>query len=166
MELTIHPLEKKFERSNFNCGYEKLDDYLKKQAKQDVNRDLSACFVLADLDNMVRGYYTLSSNSVKREEFPEDLVKKLPPRYGDLPTVLLGRLATDVSIQGQGWGEILLLHALNKCHDLTESMGILAVVVDPIDEKAATFYSKYGFILLPTSGKMFLPMKTIAALVQ
>jgi hypothetical protein len=30
---------------------------------------------------------------------------------------------------------------------------------------AQAFYHKYGFILLPTSGKMFLPIKTIESLV-
>jgi hypothetical protein len=38
----------------------------------------------------------------------------------------------------------------------------MAVVVDPIDEEAVSFYKKYGFIELPGSGKMFLPMNTIA----
>lgn len=28
-----------------------------------------------------------------------------------------------------------------------------------IDEGAVNFYTKYGFIMLPDSGKMFLPMK-------
>jgi hypothetical protein len=40
----------------------------------------------------------------------------------------------------------------------------MAVVVDPIDEDAVRFYQKYGFILLPDSGKMFLPMNIIARL--
>jgi hypothetical protein len=35
------------------------------------------------------------------------------------------------------------------------------MVVDPLDEDAEAFYTKYGFIMLPDSGKMFLPMKTI-----
>ena len=40
----------------------------------------------------------------------------------------------------------------------------MAVVVDPIDESAKNFYKKYGFIMLPDSEKMFLPMETIATL--
>jgi hypothetical protein len=38
------------------------------------------------------------------------------------------------------------------------------VVVDPLDEDAKNFYTKYGFILLPDSRKMFLAMKTIEQL--
>ena len=161
MELKIVNLEKKYDKSKFTCGYELLDNYIRKQAKQDVNRDLSACYVLIDENGIVKGYYTLSANSIKREEFSDDLVKKLPPSYSELPTILLGRLAIDESIKGNGYGEKILLDALNRSLTISESMGSIAVVVDPIDEKAQNFYSQYGFILLPTSGKMFLPMKTI-----
>jgi predicted GNAT family N-acyltransferase len=166
MELTIVTLQKKFDKTRFNCGYLLLDDYIKKQAKQDVNRDLSACFVLVDASDVVKGYYTLSANSIKRDAFSEELIKKLPPSYEDIPTILLGRLAIDESIKGKGWGEILLLDALNRSLSISESVGTIAIIVDPIDEKAQAFYSKYGFIMLPTSGKMFLPMKTIKELVD
>jgi hypothetical protein len=40
----------------------------------------------------------------------------------------------------------------------------MAVIVDPIDEEAINFYRKYGFILLPGSGKMFISMETISGL--
>lgn len=40
----------------------------------------------------------------------------------------------------------------------------MAVVVEPINENAIKFYSKYGFMLLPDSGKMFLSMKAISQL--
>ncbi len=43
-------------------------------------------------------------------------------------------------------------------------VGLMAVIVDPIDKGAEKFYSSMGFILLPASGKIFLPMKTISRL--
>jgi hypothetical protein len=63
MQLTISALEKKFDKTAFECGYPLLDNYIKKQAKQDVSRDLSACFVLVDETLTVKGYYTLSANA-------------------------------------------------------------------------------------------------------
>jgi hypothetical protein len=38
------------------------------------------------------------------------------------------------------------------------------VIVDLVDQDAIRFYEKYDFILLPDSGKMFLPMKTMSGL--
>ena len=164
MKLKIEKLENIHIKEDFSCGYDLLDNYLKRQVNQDIKRKLSSCTVFVDEQNIVKGYYTLSANSIRRQELPEELIKKLPPSYSDLPVILLGRIAIDKSIQGNGFGEILLYNALKKCLDLSNQLGILAVIVDPIDDKAISFYKSYGFIELPTSDKMFLSMKTIEKL--
>ena len=162
LTLALNALHKK---DNFDCGISMLNQYLHTQAKQDVKRKLSACFILADKDNVVKGYYTLSSTSIKRENLPEQIIKKLPPSYYNLPATLLGRLAVDNTCKGQKIGELLLIDALKKCYESSlSSIGSMCVIVDPIDENAIQFYKKYGFVLLPGSGKMFLPMVTIGEL--
>jgi predicted GNAT family N-acyltransferase len=159
--VVLNALHKK---EQFGCGKPFLDNYLHKQAKQDVKKRLSGCFVLADTSNKVEGYYTLSSASIKRSMLPEVIIKKLPPSYQDLPATLLGRLAIDLSCKGKGLGEFLLLDALKRCYNSSLKIGSMAVVVDPLDEDAIHFYKKYGFIQLPDSGKMFLAMETLAGL--
>lgn len=163
--LTV-ALDASHDKKNFNCGKQLLDDYLHKQAKQDIKRKLSACFVLVEDENKkVKGYYTLSSAAIQRGLLPEAIAKKLPPSYKDLPVTLLGRMAVDNSFQGQGLGELLLMDALKRSYDTSmSSVASMAVIVDPIDEVAVNFYKKYGFILLPDSGKMFIAMDTIATL--
>lgn len=162
MSLIIEKLSKEHKKSDFDCENTLLNNYIQKQAKQDVTRDLSACYVLNDdSDKRVLGYYTLSGNSIDRNDFPPELMQKMPPSYVNLPTILLGRLAIDKNEKGKGFGEVLLMHALEKCVNISESLGVLAVIVDPIDEKAITFYAKYGFILIPSNNKMFIPIKTI-----
>jgi len=78
----------------------------------------------------------------------------------------LGRLAIDKDFQGKGIGRILLIDALKRCFDTSVSIGAFAVIVDPLDNEAEMFYEKYGFVKLPDSGKMFLPMKTIKELFE
>jgi len=151
-------------RTGFHCEEETLTRYLQQQAGQDMRRRLSVCYVAADDSNRVIGYYTLSSMSLSRDSIPEAFVKQVPVHYA-VPLVLLGRLARDISVKGQGIGEILLLDALKRaCRISTAHMGALAVVVDPIHDKAAAFYQQFGFIRLPESNMMFLPMKQIEAL--
>lgn len=163
MSFITVPLDSAHKKENFNCGKPLLDDYLHKQAKQDVKRRLSACFILPD-GNETRGYYTLSTASVERRLLPQEIIKKLPPSYSDLPAILLGRLAVSKSYQGQGLGELILMDALKRSYFTSMQVGSMAVIVDPIDEEAVNFYGKYEFISLPDSGKMFLPMATIANL--
>ena len=165
MTMTIQKLENIHIKNDFSCGYDLLDNYLKRQANQDIKRKLTACFILADNHNTIKGYYTLSSASIRKEILPENIVKKLPPAYLDLPATLLGRLAVDSLFKGQGIGELLLLDALKRSyHSSISNIGSMAVIVDPIDEGAIRFYKKYGFILLPDSGKMFITTETISEL--
>ena len=162
--LTV-PLNSSHKKKVFSCGKELLDIYIRKQAKQDVLRKLAVCFVLADSENTIQGYYTLSNAGIPRENLPEEMKIKLPKSYITLPVTLLGRLAVDKNFAGKGFGELLLIDALKRCYFVSaNSIGSMAVVVDPIDKQAIKFYNKYDFIILPDSGNMFLPMKTIAQL--
>lgn len=161
MKPVIENLSKKHQKKDFNCGKELLDNYLHKQAGQDLKRNLAACFVAVDEENTVMGYYTLSSNVIERDTFPPEMASKLPQSYADLPAILLGRLAIDTRFQGRRLGEFLLVDALRRCVNLATQLGVLAVIVDPIDDAAVRFYEAYGFISLPDSGKMFITVKTI-----
>ena len=162
--LTV-PLNSSHNKKDFKCGKELLDNYLHYQAKQDVKRNLTACFILADENHKVKGYYTLSSSGIQREFLTDTIKNKLPVSYHNLPVTLLGRLAVDQSLTRQGIGAMLLLDALKRAYDVSVgNIASMAVIVDPIDEQAVSFYKKYGFVILPDSEKMFLAMKTITEL--
>jgi predicted GNAT family N-acyltransferase len=106
----------------------------------------------------------LASESLGRELIPEAYRNQVPTSY-NASVILLGRLVRDLSGKGNGLGEFLLLEALERSYNLSiNSLAAMAVVVDPINEKAVKFYEKYGFIKLPDSGRMFLSMKVIQKL--
>ena len=164
--LTV-PLNSSHERENFNSGTDVLDRYFKLQAKQDVKRRLSACFVYEDVDSQaIIGFYTLSGSSLPKEVIPDTFCKRLPKSYTSIAMILLGRIAVDLKYQGKGIGKLLLIDALKRCFDASGSVGAFAVIVDPIDSKAFEFYERFGFIELPDSGKMFLPVQTIKELFE
>ncbi len=167
MHYITEPLNSNPKKSDFCCNEKLVDDYFHLQAKQDVKRKLSACFVITTFENQVIGYYTLSSNSINRELLPERIIKKLPNSYLNLPVTLLGRLAIDINFKGKNLGEQLLIDALTRCYFTSiNSIGSIAVIVDPINENAMRFYSKYGFETIPSNGKMFLVMESISKLVN
>ena len=165
MSYQTVPLQNHHKKKDFYCGKALLDNYLQTQAKQDIKRKLSACFVIEDEANNVKGYYTLSNTAIPGDILPVVIKDKMPPSYLDLPATLLGRLAVAFIYKGKGHGEILLLDALKRSYDVSvTSIGSMAVIVNPIDEDAIGFYQKYGFVILADSNKMFLPMETIAIL--
>lgn len=154
-------LAKTHRKQDFRCGKPSLDRYLHNQASQDVKRQLSTCFVLVE-DGLVKGYYTLSGGSIPRDQVPEDLKKRMP--YQDVPVTLLEKLAIDERYKGQRLGELMLLDALARSYDVSvNNLGSMAVIVDPLNDNAKHFYTKYGFISLD-NGRMFLSMNTIRQL--
>jgi predicted N-acetyltransferase YhbS len=163
MDYRTVPLTNHHDKISFSCGKLSLDQYLKIQASQDVKKQVSTCFVLADRKNNVIGYYTLSAASIPHHFITEAFHKRIP-RYNDIPVILLGRLALDKNHHGKGLGNILIADALKRAYAATLSIGALAVVVDPLDDEAENYYSHYGFIKLPASRRMFMPMKTIGSL--
>lgn len=167
MSQLSEPLNSTHKKSDFFCGKEMLDHYLHRQANQDIKRKLAVCFVIKESDtDLIKGYYTLSNGSIDQSNIPLEIQKKLPNSYTSIPTILLGRLAIDQRFQGQGIGKLLLVDALKRCHLISKTIGSFAVIVDPLDLEAERFYKKFGFIKLPDSGKMFLPMKTVSQLFE
>ena len=164
IEFTVEPLAKKHKRADFSCGSEPLDRYLKNQASQDAKRGVAVPFVLVTPVNKVIGYYTLSAFSIELEKLPEAQVRKLP-KYPDVPTTLLGRLATDQNYRGLGLGEHLLMDALHRSYSATSQIASYAVVVDAKDESAVAFYKKYDFQQFQDhANRLFLPMRLIKKL--
>ena len=70
------------------------------------------------------------------------------PRY-PLPTVLIARLAVDQRYQGQRLGSRLLGEALRLAVAASDTVAARLVVVDAIDDQAAAFYRRWGFIDVP-----------------
>ncbi|HEX4944463.1 MAG TPA: GNAT family N-acetyltransferase [Usitatibacteraceae bacterium] len=161
----IEPLAKGHDRSSFACGSEALDTYLRRQARLDGERGVSAPFVLIEPPaRTVLGYYTLSASAVDAGDLPEEFRKKLP-RYPQMPVTLLGRPAVDRSRKGKRLGELLLMDALHKSLDGAAEIAAIAVFVDAKDASAKAFYEHFDFIALPRSPRrLFLPMQTIARL--
>jgi len=163
--LEIFILDKTHNRKAFECEEQQLTDYIKKQVSQDIKKKLAVCFVAIDSDINVIGYYNLSSESLGREQIPDKYLRKVPQNY-NAPVILLGRLARNITAKGTGLGEHLLLDALFRAFTLSEeSIGAMAVIVDPMNQFAIKFYKKYGFEQLPDSEKMFLPMSTIKQII-
>ncbi len=161
----VCPLEKTHDRNSFDCGNEDLNRYLREQARQDAKKRVAASFVFTQPGSpAVLGFYTLSASIIPVDELPPDLMKRLP-RYGQLPVTLLGRLAVDRSLGGQGVGEFLLVDALRRSLEAAQQIAAMAVIVDAKNEQAESFYRHFDFQpFQQTPLRLFLPMGQIAKL--
>jgi GNAT superfamily N-acetyltransferase len=163
MVLKIEALDsRKHDRSDFCCGKDSLDNYIRKQASQDLKKRVSTVFVLIDEPEYnVLVYYTLSTYTVDITALDRDFAKRLP-RYPQLPATLLGRLAVDRRQTGKRYGELMLIDALHRALDASRQVASLAVIAEAIDEVALNFYLKYGFQQFSGNPmKLYFPMKSV-----
>lgn len=162
MSLRYHILQLRadLDRESFDCGEPSLNDFLKRYARQNQEKDLGRTFVavLAD-DPKIYGYYTLASGSVRFDTLPQKL-----PRY-PIPVIHLGRLAVDRAAKGQGLGKILLLDALARSAGIAHQLGTYAIEVYALNQEAKNFYLKYGFTaMLDDEYHLYLSMKDVRKL--
>ncbi|MGH9781616.1 MAG: GNAT family N-acetyltransferase [Candidatus Acidiferrales bacterium] len=159
-DLRIVALDRRHDRIGFTCGAESLDRYLKTQASQDVRRKANAVFVLTEPSEPTRilGYYTLCAMALSQGDIPV-AARKHVPRYPLVSATLIGRLAVAKDRQGQRLGAVLLADALHRAFETASTVGSSMVVVDALDELAAGFYAAHGFVRLPDSLRLVLPMR-------
>lgn len=164
-KYSIAKLSKDHIKNNFSCGIDYLDNYLKKQAGQDIQKNVSVTYALSHQSELeILGFYTLSSTTINPGELPSEFYRKLP-KYPLLPGVLLGRLAVSKTHTGRGLGGHLLIDALKRSVSISHIMGITAVIVDAKNPGASEFYRHYGFIsFIDDPLRLFLPMNTITKL--
>lgn len=140
------PLGADHRLDGFDCGKPALNDWLLRHARQAQGSGSAKTFVVAD-DNRVAGYFSLTVGQVDTLEAPERIRKGMG-QY-PVPVVILARLAVSHQDQGRGIGVGLLQDAIRRTMLIAEQAGIRAMLTHPIDEDAAQFYTRFGFIASP-----------------
>lgn len=157
----IELLSKSHDRNSFDCGSEVLNQFLKRTARQHIQKGISRTFVLVDMEQpeTVIGFFTLSLCEVRTEKLPPQLAKKYPSTVSG---VKLARLAANKDWQRQGIGEILMIEAMQRALLIAENAGVIGLFVDAKDNAVKTYYERYGFVgFEDTPLEMFLPLQTI-----
>lgn len=165
-DLAIEPLASHHDREGFISGVENLDRYFRTQASQDVRCRANGVFVLVRRGepDTVLGYYTLCATALPQGDVPLAARKHIP-RYPLVSATLIGRLAVAAAHQRQGLGALLLADAVERAYASASIVGSSMLVVDAISEQAAAFYEANGFLRLPESLRLVLPMQTIGKLI-
>ena len=147
--------------TTFNSGNEDLDTWLQRHALAAQRMDSARTFV-ATRSGRVIGYFSLTMGSVLRADSPAKLVRGMPAY--PVGMVLLARLAVDQSQHGKCVGAMLLAEALRKAVAAGEVAAARLIVVDAVDDSAAAFYHRYGFIGTPENPlRYYRRMKDVRA---
>ena len=150
------PLRADHDLSRFECGRPVLDEWLRKRAPGNEGSGASRTYVVCE-GARILAYYSLATGSIERKQAPGRVRRNMPD---PIPVMIIGRLAVDVSVQGRGIGRGLLKDAILRTLKAAQIAGIRAILVHALDETAAAFYRKNGFLDSPIDSLiLMLPLE-------
>ena len=129
--------------AQFSCGQPALDHWLKTRALANQAKGFTVVMVVHDVLRVV-GYYGLAPTAVVATVMPRRVRTGQPP--DPVPCLLLGQLATDTAYAGRGIGTGLIKHALARALAGARLIGGRALVVHALDDQAAAFWQRRGFL--------------------
>ncbi|MGH3344899.1 MAG: GNAT family N-acetyltransferase [Carbonactinosporaceae bacterium] len=157
------PIHKDHDVSEFSCGDDTLDEWLRPYALMSHAGGSSRCFVTCR-ENQVVGYYALASASVQNHHATRRVAHGMSR---PIPAVLLGRLAVEAKEQGRGLGSHLLRDAILRTLSAAESVGVRVLLANALNDDAQSFYLNFGFEPSPTdSMHLMLLLKDALALLR
>lgn len=160
MSYRVEPLTAGHDLQAFESGHDTLDNWLHEHARLATGQGTRTYLLLEEATGLVVGYFALAPHLLERDEAPSSVRRGAPRR---IPVILLAKLALEESLHGQGLGSELLVHALTTTIVAARSAGGRLVVVDAIDENAASFYRAHDFKPSPTDPlRLIMKLSTAA----
>lgn len=144
--LAPQPLAATHKLDTFDCGEPVLDDWLKRRALINQFSGASRTFVVTDQSGLVFGYYALAAGAVSHELATGPIRRNMPD---PVPVMVLARLAVDRRAQGVKLGAALLQNAVHRAVAVSENVGVRALMVHALHDRAKAFYEHYGFQASP-----------------
>lgn len=156
------PLADHHDVEAFASGAPTLDAWIRRKARANQASGASRTYVLCRGQRVV-GFYALAAGSVSHDLSPRKLRQNMPD---PVPVIVLGRLAVDTSEQGNGLGRALLRDAVLRVAAAAREVGVAAILVHALNDRAKAFYMAAGFEPSPVDPMvLILRIKDINALI-
>ncbi len=135
--------------STFDSGEAVLDDWLRERALHNMQIAASRTYVVCPAASQrVVGFFALTMGQILARETLGSMRRNMP---GQIPAVVLGRLAIDRAWQGRGLGRAILTEVVRRSLRASAEVSARLVVVHAISPSAEAFYLHHGFARLPVA---------------
>lgn len=138
----------------FSCGIPLIDSWASNRAPSAAKHGTAVTYVSRTVEGEIAGFYTLSAYSVSRDSVLGGWLRRNTPER--IPAILIGMLGVAQQFQGEGLGWKLLQDAIARSRGISLQLGSRAIIVDPYDDSARSFYSHFGFKPIPGTNSMYL----------
>jgi ribosomal protein S18 acetylase RimI-like enzyme len=134
----------------FSCGKDPwqvdLEDFLKNDALDQQALLLSKTYVFYSMNRDPVGFVALSTDAIEMDD------KAVTP-YKKVATLLIGRLAVDVSCQRQGYGRTIMAWVRSEATGMRPGCRFLTVSVEKENASAISFYQSQHFVPAPVESQ-------------
>lgn len=160
MSYRIEALGASHDLDTFDCGHGALNSWLQRHARHATRQGTRTYLLIDEATGAVLGYFAVAPHLLERGDAPRGVARGAPQR---IPSILLAKLALDRALHGKGLGDELLVNALITIVEAARSAGGRLVVVDAVDERAASFYRAHDFQPSPTDPRRLIMKLSTAA---
>lgn len=161
------------DRSGFDCGVERLNNFLNLSAKKQQKDDMTRVYVAVEPGkSTILGYHAINVGTMNVAELAKP--PRGTPSHGEIPVLFLGQVAVDLKVQGLGVGSLLMHHVFEKACVIADEAGCHAVLLDVMSDGGADafakrrgWYEEFGFQSFASNEvRMFMTMKQIRQIVE
>jgi GNAT superfamily N-acetyltransferase len=152
-------------RNKLVSGDAEIDKWFRNHSLNDheKRKHVVTCARFEGEDDLL-GFYALSTVAENAKHLPE--VSFFPFATSlYFPCIQLVYLAVDQPFQNNKHGTAIMGHLIRCFADIGAVIGIPAMIVTPLNENAARFYKRLGFVPYPKGSRLFMPLQTAIATV-
>ncbi len=106
--------------SDFNCGHEDTNEFLREDALEYLKRDVAVTYIVKE-SGKVAGFISLAMGAIKVTGHPRISIPGVDIR--EYPALKIGGLGVDKKAVNKGLGTLLLQFAMRKALELKEEIG-------------------------------------------
>lgn len=136
--------------TNFCCGLNDMDNFLKNDALIQQQNKLNVTYLVICNDEIV-GFFSLLADNIEIKKVNEDYNIE----YETCPAVKIGRLAIDKKYRNMGFGTLILDNICGNIKSMSEKLGIIFITVDAYCNVRQFYYNnKFNHIKIKNLKKL------------
>lgn len=160
------------DRSGFDCGVERLNNFLNLSARKQQKDDMTRVYVAVEQgETTILGYHAINVGTMNVTQMPKP--PRGTPSHGEIPVLFLGQVAVELRAQGLGVGSLLMHHVFEKARVIADEAGCHAVLLDVMSDGDADafvrrkgWYEDFGFQSFASNeARMFMTLKQVRQIV-
>lgn len=143
-KVKVDPINEKHSVTNFDCGDNRLNDFIINDALKQKNDGWNTTYVATQKNSSeVIGFFALKGDSIS---LTRNAQKEFNKDYSDIPAIKIGRFAVDKKYQNKGIGKYLMEYAIGFIvKEVCPLIGGIYITLDTYPDKVKWYEKNFKY---------------------